>query len=38
MCGFNTIVSYNMAFKLFMGENPSDWCRKEKIRIFRKAK
>lgn len=36
MCGFNTIVSYNMAFKLFMGENPSDWCRKEKIRIFRR--
>lgn len=38
MCGFNTIVSYNMAFKLFMGENPSDWCRKEKIRIFRRPK
>ena len=38
MCGFNTIVSYNMAFRLFMGENPSDWCRKEKIRIFRKGK
>lgn len=38
MCGFNTIVSYNMAFKLFMGENPSDWCRKEKVRIFRRLK
>ena len=38
MCGFNTIVSYNMAFRLFMGENPSDWCRKEKIRISRKGK
>ena len=38
MCGFNTIVSYNMAFRLFMGENPSDWCRKEKFRIFRKGK
>lgn len=38
MCGFNTIVSFNMAFKLFMGENPSDWCRKEKIRIFRRPK
>ena len=38
MCGFNTIVSYNMAFKLFMGENPSDWCRKEKIRLYRKSK
>ncbi len=31
--GFNSIVSYNMAFKLFMGENPSDWCRKEKSRL-----
>ena len=38
LCGFNTIVSYNMAFRLFMGENPSDWCRKEKIRLFRKGK
>ena len=38
MCGFNTIVSYNMAFRLFMGENPSDWCRKEKIRMSRKGK
>lgn len=36
MCGFNSIVSYNMAFRLFMGENPSDWCRKEKIRLSRK--
>lgn len=31
--GFNSIVSYNMAFKLFMGENPSDWCRKERARL-----
>ena len=38
MCGFNTIVSFNMAFRLFMGENPSDWCRKEKIKLFRKGK
>lgn len=38
MCGFNSIVSYNMAFRLFMGENPSDWCRKEKIRLLRKEK
>ena len=38
MCGFNSIVSYNMAFRLFMGENPSDWCRKEKIRLSRKVK
>ena len=36
LCGFNSIVSYNMAFRLFMGENPSDWCRAEKIRLSRK--
>ena len=36
--GFNSIVSYNMAFRLFMGENPSDWCRKEKSRLLRKKK
>lgn len=38
MSGFNSIVSFNMAFRLFMGENPSDWCRKEKIRLSRKGK
>ena len=32
MSGFNSIVSFNMAFRLYMGENPSDWCRKEKGR------
>lgn len=31
--GFNTMVSFNMAFRLYMGENPSDWCRKEKNRL-----
>ena len=38
VCGFNTIVSFNMAFRLFVGENPSDWCRREKIRMSRKRK
>ncbi len=38
MCGFNTIVSFNMAFRLFMNENPSDWCRKEKMKLCRKRK
>lgn len=33
MSGFNTVVSFNMAFRLYMGENPSDWCRKEKKRL-----
>lgn len=38
MSGFNSIVSYNMAFRLFMGENPSEWCRKEKSRMIKKKK
>lgn len=38
MCGFNTIVSFNMAFRLFMNENPSDWCRKERMKMYRKRK
>lgn len=33
--GFNSIVSYSMAFRLFVGLNPSEWCRKEKIRLSR---
>ena len=38
ICGFNTIVSFNMAFRLFVGENPSEWCRRERIRMSRKRK
>ena len=38
MSGFNSIVSYNMAFRLFMGENPSEWCRKEKTRKIKNKK
>ena len=38
MSGFNSVVSYNMAFRLFMEENPSDWCRKERQKIRRKKK
>lgn len=30
LCGFNSVVSFNMAFRLFMKENPSEWCRREK--------
>ena len=37
-CGFNSVVPYNMAFKLFMGENPGEWCRKEKARLVRMKK
>ncbi len=34
-CGFNSVVSFNMAFRLFMNENPSDWCRKERSRLIK---
>ena len=33
--GFNSVVSFNMAFRLYMNENPSDWCRKERLRFIR---
>ncbi len=36
--GFNSVVSYNMAFRLFMNENPSDWCRKERHKNRKKKK
>ena len=35
-CGFNSVVSFNMAFKLYMNENPGDWCRKERYKLVRK--
>lgn len=38
MSGFNSIVTFNMAFRLYMGENPSDWCRKEKGRFVKGKK
>lgn len=38
MSGFNSIVTFNMAFRLYMGENPSDWCRKEKGRFVKGQK
>ena len=33
MCGFNSPVTFNLAFHLFMHENPSEWFRKERSRI-----
>lgn len=33
MSGFNSIVSFNMAFRLFVNESPSEWCRKEKKKL-----
>lgn len=31
--GFNSVVSFTMAFKLYMNENPSDWIRQERNRL-----
>lgn len=31
--GFNSMASFNTAFRLFMNESPSEWCRQEKSRI-----
>ena len=36
--GFNSDVSYNMAFRLFMGETPGEWCRKERNRRIKMKK
>ena len=36
--GFNSTVSYSMAFRLYMSECPSDWCRKEKLKLRRRKK
>ena len=32
LSGFNSSVSFGMAFKLYMGEKPGDWCRRERFR------
>ena len=31
--GFNSVVSFGTALRLFMGEKPGDWCRREKFRL-----
>ncbi len=36
LSGFNSVVSYDMAFKLFMGETPGEWIRKERAKIVKK--
>lgn len=38
LSGFNSMVSFNMAFRLFMGEIPSEWCRREKGKLPRRKK
>lgn len=37
MSGFNCTVSFTTAFRLFMNETPSEWCRKERTKL-RKTK
>lgn len=36
--GFNSLVSYASAFRLFMNETPSEWCRKERTKIIKMKK
>ena len=36
--GFNSTVSFSAAFRLYMSESPSDWCRREKLKITRRKK
>ena len=36
--GFNSSVTFAMAFRLYMSESPSDWCRKERYKIKGKKK
>lgn len=38
LCGFNTVASFSMAFRLYMCESPSDWCRKERAKLSRRKK
>lgn len=37
LSGFNSLVSFSMAFRLYMNENPSDWIRKERNRMAKSA-
>ncbi len=34
--GFNSTTSFNNAFRLYIGEKPSEWCRKERARLINK--
>ncbi len=38
MSGFNSIVSFSMAFRLFMNENPGEWTRKERNKLMKAKK
>lgn len=36
--GFNSSVSFSMAFRLYLGEKPSDWFRQERARLLKRKK
>ena len=36
--GFHNSVSFSMAFHLYMGKNPSEWCHMEKIKLGKQKK
>ena len=36
--GFNSSVSFSMAFRLYIGEKPSDWFRRERVRLSKRKK
>lgn len=38
LSGFNTVVSFTMAFRLFVNETPSEWCRKERTKLLKTKK
>lgn len=38
LSGFNSLVTFHTAFRLYMGESPGDWCRKENGKICRSKK
>lgn len=36
LSGFNSTTSFSAAFRLYMGEKPGDWCRKERVTLSKK--
>lgn len=38
LSGFNSVVSFSTAFRLFMNETPSEWCRKERTKLIKTKK
>ena len=37
MSGFHSVASYNMAFRLFMGDTPSEYIRTQKAKVLENA-